>query len=539
MNSEEIAKRVVKKEIREIAEKLDLDDNLLSYYGKDKAKIYFNDVMKRKKGKLILVTGINPTPYGEGKTTVAIGLVDAFKHLGKDAIGALREPSLGPIFGIKGGATGDGYSQLIPREDINLHFTGDFHAITSANNLISAAIDNIVFHGNKLNIDPNEIVFKRCLDVNDRSLRDLTINSKVSYETSFDITAASEVMSIFCLSTDYDDLKTNLENIFIAKDLNGNPLYVRDLNISGSLMALLKDAFNPNLVQTLENNPVLVHGGPFANVSHGCSSIVSTNLALQLADYVITEAGFGADLGAEKFLNIKCQKANLKPDCIVIVATIRALKHNGNLEDERESLIAGLPNLGVHIENMKKFTSNVIVCLNEFSDDTDEEIGVVKNYCNDKLVKFATSEAYLKGGLSTVALANKIVEISDLENDFKPLYDFSESITTKIEKVCKEIYRASSISYSEKALRKIEYINNIKEDELPICIAKTQYSISDDPKKLGYPKDFDVLVRDIELRTGAGFITVFLGEILTMPGLSKTPNYEKIYLDNSGEIIGI
>lgn len=539
MNSEEIARRVVKKDISEIVEKLGLEENVVGYYGKDKAKIYFNDVMKRKKGKLILVTGINPTPYGEGKTTVAIGLVDAFKHLGKDAIGALREPSLGPIFGIKGGATGDGYSQLIPREDINLHFTGDFHAITSANNLVSAAIDNTIFHGNSLNIDPKEIVFKRCLDVNDRSLRDIKINGKVSYNTSFDITAASELMSVFCLSTDYDDLKNNLENIFIAKDLTGNPLYVRDLNVSGSLMALLREAFNPNIVQTLENNPVLVHGGPFANVSHGCSSIVSTNLALQLADYVITEAGFGADLGAEKFMDIKCQKANLKPDCIVIVATVRALKHNGNLEDDRESLISGLPNLGVHIENMKKFTSNVVVCLNEFSDDTDEEISIVKNYCNEKLVQFATSEAYLKGGLSTVALANKIVEVSDVENDFKPLYDKTEAITTKIEKVCKEIYRAASISYSDKALKKIEYINTIKENELPICIAKTQYSISDDPKKLGFPQDFEVLVRDIELHTGAGFITVFLGDILTMPGLSKSPNYQKIHIDSAGEITGV
>lgn len=547
MKDIEISNLCIKKDILEVAEKIGLEEDLVECFGKYKAKIKFNDIMTGRKGKLILVTAINPTPYGEGKTTVTIGLVDALNHIERSTIGVLREPSLGPVFGIKGGATGGGYSQVVPMEDINLHFNGDLHAITSCNNLIAAAIDNHIYQGNKLNIDLNKISFRRCLDVNDRALRNITVNNEngTTINTGFDITAASEVMNVFCLSKDLHDLKYNLGNIMIARNTSDEPIYTRDLNLEGSLTVLLKDAFNPNLVQTLENNPILIHGGPFANVAHGCNSVVATNLALKLSDYVVTEAGFGADLGAEKFMDIKCQKAELKPDCIVLTVTTRALKHNGgalkeniNLED-LETLQKGLPNLGVHIENLKKFTSHIIVCLNKFKTDTDEEIELIRNYCNDNLVQFSISETYIKGGIGALALADKVTQMCDRENDFKPLYDIHDSITNKIDKICKEIYHASSITYTDKALKMIEYINKIEESELPICIVKTQYSISDDPKKLGYPKDFEVLVRDVELHTGAGFITVFLGKAVTMPGLPKNPNYEIIDLDDENNIIGL
>ena len=547
MNDIEISKLCVKKDIKEVAEKLGLTDDLIECYGKYKAKIKFNDVMQGRKGKLILVTAINPTPYGEGKTTMSIGLVDALNRIEKKTVGVLREPSLGPVFGIKGGATGGGYSQVVPMDDINLHFTGDLHAITSCNNLISAAIDNHIYQGNELKLNPEEITFRRCLDVNDRALRTVVHNNenKQLTKTGFDITAASEIMSVFCLSEDYQELEFNLGNIAIGKNTDGELIHVRDLKIEGALTALLKDAFNPNLVQTLENNPIIIHGGPFANIAHGCNSIVATNLGLKLADYVVTEAGFGADLGAEKFMDIKCQKANLKPDCIVLTVTTRALKHNGGATketidtDDIEILKKGLPNLGVHIENLGKYTSHIIVCLNKFESDTEEEIEVIRNFCNDNLAQFSISETYKKGGIGAVALADKVTQICDRENDFKPLYDISESIQGKINKVCKEIYHASSISYSESALKTIEYLNKIDEYEYPICIAKTQYSISDDPKKLGYPQNYEVSVREIELHKGAGFITVFLGKILTMPGLPKKPNYESIKLDDSNEITGL
>jgi len=547
MNDIEISKLCVKKDIKEVAEKLGLTDDLIECYGKYKAKIKFNDVMQGRKGKLILVTAINPTPYGEGKTTMSIGLVDALNRIEKKTVGVLREPSLGPVFGIKGGATGGGYSQVVPMDDINLHFTGDLHAITSCNNLISAAIDNHIYQGNELKLNPEEITFRRCLDVNDRALRTVVHNNenKQLTKTGFDITAASEIMSVFCLSEDYQELEFNLGNIAIGKNTDGELIHVRDLKIEGALTALLKDAFNPNLVQTLENNPIIIHGGPFANIAHGCNSIVATNLGLKLADYVVTEAGFGADLGAEKFMDIKCQKANLKPDCIVLTVTTRALKHNGGATketidtDDIEILKKGLPNLGVHIENLGKYTSHIIVCLNKFEGDTEEEIEVIRNFCNDNLAQFSISKTYKKGGIGAVALADKVTQICDRENDFKPLYDISESIQEKINKVCKEIYHASSISYSESALKTIEYLNKIDEYEYPICIAKTQYSISDDPKKLGYPQNYEVSVREIELHKGAGFITVFLGKILTMPGLPKKPNYESIKLDDSNEITGL
>ena len=547
MNDIEVAKACIKKPISEIASDLGLDEEQIELYGKYKAKIKFNDIMSGHKGKLILVTAINPTPYGEGKTTVSIGLVDAINHIGKKAIGVLREPSLGPVFGLKGGATGGGYSQVVPMEDINLHFTGDLHAITSCNNLISAAIDNHIYQGNLLNINVNKIYFKRCLDVNDRALR------KIIYEvtegniehTSFDITAASEIMSIFCLAKDYHDLRLKLGNIMIAEDLAGNPIYAKDLKIEGALVTLLKDAFNPNLVQTLENNPVIIHGGPFANIAHGCNSIVATNLGLKLGDYVVTEAGFGADLGAEKFMDIKCRLADLKPDCIVLTATTRALKHNGGAPKEsisEENLVfleQGLPNLQVHIENLKKFTSHLIVTLNVFESDTPEEIEKIKEFCNSLEVEFSVCETYSKGGVGAVALADKVVDICRYENDFKMLYDDSESLQEKIEKVCYEIYHAGKITYTDLAIEKMEMIQRLDAKDLPICIAKTQYSISDDPKKLGYPKDYEVTVRDLELRNGAGFITVFLGSILTMPGLPKVPNYEAIDLDDNNEIVGL
>lgn len=547
MNDIEITKTCVKKDIREVAKGIGLLEDNIDCYGKYKAKIKFNDIMNGKKGKLVLVTAVNPTPYGEGKTTVSIGLVDAFNHLGKNAIGVLREPSLGPVFGLKGGATGGGYSQVVPMEDINLHFTGDLHAITSCNNLISAAIDNHIYQGNTLSIDPDKIFFKRCLDVNDRALRRISyeVSDQVVEHTGFNITAASEVMSVFCLSNDYTELREKLGNIMIASDTAGNPIYARDLNLEGSLVTLLKDAFNPNLVQTLENNPVIIHGGPFANIAHGCNSIVATNLGLKLSDYVITEAGFGADLGAEKFMDIKCRMADLKPDCVVLTVTTRALKHNGGAskeainDDNITYLQLGLPNLQVHIENLKKYTSHVIVALNKFASDTPNEIDLIKKFVESNNTSFALCETYIKGGVGAVALADKIVEICDMENDFKLLYDVNLSIEEKIEKICHEIYHAGKITYSTMALDKIEMIKRLKETDLPICIAKTQYSISDDPKKLGYPKDYEVTVRDVELHTGAGFITVLLGSILTMPGLPKKPNYEIIDLSEDNEIVGL
>ena len=547
MSDIEIAKTCVKKDIVEVAKKLGLDEDKIETYGRYKAKINFNDVMTNNKGKLVLVTAINPTPYGEGKTTVSLGLVDAFNHLGKKVVGVLREPSQGPVFGMKGGATGGGYSQVVPMEDINLHFTGDLHAITSCNNLISAAIDNHIYQGNTLNINPDKIFFKRCLDVNDRALRRIQygVSDGVVESTGFNITAASEIMAIFCLAKDLDDLRFKLGNILIAEDMNGNPIYSRDLKIEGSLVVLLKDAFNPNLVQTLENNPVIIHGGPFANIAHGCNSIVATNLGLKLSDYVITEAGFGADLGAEKFMDIKCRLAGLKPDCVVLTVTTRALKHNGGAPKEEindesvEYIEKGLPNLEVHIENLKKYTSNIVVTLNKFHTDTPQEIELIKRFCEDKGADFALCETYSKGGVGGVALANKVLEMCEKENDFKFLYELDIPVKEKIEKICKEIYHAGKITYSPLAEDKLNMIDRLDENSLPICIAKTQYSISDDPEKLGYPKDFEVTVRDIELKTGAGFITVLLGKILTMPGLPKKPNYEIIDLDISNEIVGL
>ena len=547
MTDIEIANSCKKKNIIDVAKKLGLDDKLLETYGKYKAKINFSDIMTRKKGKLILVTSINPTPYGEGKTTVSIGLLDGLSRIGKKSIAALREPSLGPVFGIKGGATGGRYAQVVPMEDINLHFTGDMHAVTTANNLISAAIDNHLFFGNELEIDPNRIVFKRCMDMNDRALRNILIqgNKNIDRRDGFNITAASEVMSVLCLSKDLVDLKHNLGNILIGYSTSNKPIYTKDLKLEGSLAVLLKDALKPNLVQTLEHNPVLIHGGPFANIAHGCNSIIATNLGLQLADYVVTEAGFGSDLGAEKFFDIKCRKANLKPDCVVLVCTIKALKYNAGvkkdsiLKENTEAVHLGLSNLMVHLINLLKYTKNVIVTLNKYETDTDNEIDVIRNYCKASNVPFVVSDSYLSGGVGSMVLAKKVVDMCERKNDFKLLYDDNLKITEKIDKICKEIYHSGKVNYTKEVLEKIEMLEKQELSHLPVCISKTQYSISDDPKKLGFPKNFEVSVKDVIPYVGAGFITVLLGDVMTMPGLAKKANYENINIDEYGVVEGI
>jgi formate--tetrahydrofolate ligase len=532
--------------IDKIISKLDINEEKADMYGKYKAKIKY-DTKGNKIGKLILVTSINPTPYGEGKTTMSIGINDAINKLNYSSIVALREPSLGPVFGIKGGATGGGYSQVVPMEDINLHFTGDIHAITACNNLLCAAIDNHLYQGNELNLDPSKISFRRCLDINDRALRNVTVskNSEFEREEKFDISVASEIMAIFCLATSLEDLKNKLSKIIIGYTFDDKPVYVSDLKITGALALLLKDAINPNLVQTLENNPAFIHGGPFANIAHGCNSIIATKMALSFADYVVTEAGFGSDLGAEKFLDIKCRLANIKPNCIVINSTIRSLKHNGYCPKEElknknlEYLEKGIENLKAHIDNMKLYTNNIIVCLNKFYTDTDEEIAYVKNYVENLNVEFEISESFAKGGEGAIELAKKIINICNNEIDFKYLYDLDETIPDKINKICKNIYHAKDIVYSEEVLNKIKNFEALGCNNYPVCIAKTQYSISDDPKKLGYPKDNTIIVKDIRVANGAGFIIVYTGNILTMPGLSKTPAYENMDISNEGIITGL
>lgn len=537
MNDIDIAQNNVLENIVKVAKKIDLNSDDLVLYGDFKAKI--KKVPSKRKAKLILVTAINPTPYGEGKTTVSIGLGDALNKLNKKPVIVLREPSMGPVFGIKGGATGGGYSQVVPMEDINLHFTGDFHAITAANDLLCAAIDNHIYHGNSLDIQ--KVVFKRCLDVNDRALRKISLEKR---NDSFSITAASEIMALFCLADSIDDLKRRLGNIIIGYNSKNEVVYAKDLHIEGALTVLLKDAFLPNLVQTLEHTPTIIHGGPFANIAHGCNSIMATELGLSLGEYMVTEAGFGADLGAEKFLDIKCRKASISPDCIVLVATIKALKYNAYvdsghiLEENVDAVKVGLANLGRHIENLSKYGIPVVVCLNKFATDSESEIKAVEDFCLKKGVTFSTSTAYTDGGSGAIDLANKVITACSLKSNFKLLYDDNSSISDKIEKVCCEIYRASEIEYSSKALEKINAIEKIGRSNLPICVAKTQYSFSDDAKKLGAPNDFKVYVRDICLYNGAEFITVLLGNIMTMPGLPKVPNYEKIDLIDD-KIVGL
>ena len=530
MTDLEIAHSVELKDIKMIASKLNLSLDDIEMYGKSKAKIIKDKGEKR--GKVILVTAINPTPYGEGKTTVSIGLADAFNRLNKNVCLALREPSLGPVFGIKGGATGGGYSQVVPMEDINLHFTGDFHAITSANNLISAAIYNHIEQGNSLDI--KTVTFSRCLDVNDRSLRDVKLECKEGeFLDHFNITSASEVMALFCLATDIDDLEKRLSNIIVGFNSNNEPIYVHDLNLEGALTVLLKDAFKPNLVQTLEGTPAIIHGGPFANIAHGCSSITSIKQAISLSDYVITEAGFGSDLGAEKFLDIVCPTASITPSTVVLVVTVRALKYNGN-----GSLEAGICNIDAHLNHLKSYNVPIVVCLNKFSDDSLEDINYIKDYVSNLGYPCEVSDAYSKGGEGAIDLANLVIKSCELPNNFKPLVLKNDSIRDKISKLNKLVYNSEMIEYSEVAEKKLKLIEKLGLSYLPICVAKTQYSISDNPKLLGYPKDNVLHVRDLIINRGAGFITVLSGKIYTMPGLPKKPNYENIDLVD-GEIKGL
>ena len=530
MTDIEIANSVELCDIKMIASKLNLSLDDIEMYGKNKAKIVKDK--GEKTGKVILVTAVNPTPYGEGKTTVSIGLADAFNKLNENVCLALREPSLGPVFGIKGGATGGGYSQIVPMEDINLHFTGDFHAISSANNLISAAVYNHIEKGNSLDI--KKVTFSRCLDVNDRSLRNIKLECNANeYVDHFNITAASEVMALFCLATDIDDLRKRLSKIMVGFNSKDEPVYVKDLKLEGALTVLLKDAFKPNLVQTLEGVPAIVHGGPFANIAHGCSSIKSINLARSLSDYVITEAGFGSDLGAEKFLDIVCPKAGIKPSTIVLVVTIRALKYNGN-----DSLEKGICNIDAHLNHLKNYNVPIVVCLNKFADDSDKDIKYIKDYVKRLGFALEVSEAYSKGGDGAIDLANAVIKSCDEVNDFKPLVDKSDSIKNKINELNRLVYNSNYVEYSELAEEKIKLIDKLGLSYLPICVAKTQYSISDNPKLLGYPKDNVLHVKDLIINNGAGFITVLCGKIYTMPGLPKKPNYENIDLVE-GEIVGL
>lgn len=550
----EIAKQADIKPISDIAEKLGISADELEFYGKYKAKLPLSLLKKyenKEDGKLILVTAINPTPAGEGKTTVTVGLGEAMNRIGKKAVIALREPSMGPVFGIKGGAAGGGYAQVIPMEDINLHFTGDMHAITAANNLLCAIIDNHIQQGNELRIDPRRFLFKRCLDMNDRALRNVVIGlggkvNGVPREDGFMITVASEIMAILCLSSGIKDLKDRLGSILTAYTYDGTPVYARDLNAVGSMAALLKDAIKPNLVQTLENTPALMHGGPFANIAHGCNSVTATRLALKLGDYCITEAGFGADLGAEKFLDIKCRCAGLKPSCVVIVATIRALKYNGGVpkaELSKENTVAlknGIVNLETHIENMRKYGLPVVVAINRFATDTEAEIETIEAFCKEKDVPVSLTEVFARGGEGGKELAEKVVKtIETKEAHFKPIYDEKLSIKEKLNVLAKEIYRAGDVVFTSNAEKAISEIEKLGKDKLPICVAKTQYSLSDDPQKLGSPKGFTLTVRDVRLSAGAGFIVALTGDIMTMPGLPKQPAAYKIDVDDDGNVSGL
>lgn len=550
----QIAQEATMLPIKDVAASIGIKEDDLELYGKYKAKIsdeLINRTKKNPDGKLILVTAINPTPAGEGKTTISVGLGEAFGRLGKKALIALREPSLGPCFGIKGGAAGGGYAQVVPMEDLNLHFTGDFHAITSANNLLAALLDNHIQQGNELGIDPRQIVWKRCMDMNDRVLRNIVVGlgSKMDgmvREDHFVITVASEIMAILCLADDMADLKKRLGRIIVAYTFDGKPVTADDLQATGSMAALLKDALKPNLIQTLEHTPAIVHGGPFANIAHGCNSVRATKTALKLADYVITEAGFGADLGAEKFFDIKCRMAGLKPDAVVLVATIRALKYNGGVpKDELSSenldaLKAGIVNLEKHIENLHKFGVPVVVTLNSFVTDTKAETDFVEQFCKERGCEFALSEVWEKGGEGGIDLANKVLEtIEHKESNFKVLYDDSLSLKEKIETVAKEIYGADGVTYSPAAERELKRITDLGMGDFPVCMAKTQYSLSDDAKKLGRPSGFKINVREVYASAGAGFVVAVNGSIMTMPGLSKKPAAYGIDVDDNGVITGL
>ena len=550
----QIAQEAVMEPITEVAKRLDIREDELELYGKYKAK-FSDELLERLKdepdGKLVLVTAINPTPAGEGKTTTSVGLGQAFGKLGKKAVIALREPSLGPCFGIKGGAAGGGYAQVVPMEDLNLHFTGDFHAITSANNLLAALLDNHIQQGNELGIDPRQIIWKRCLDMNDRVLRNVVVGlgSKMDgmvREDHFVITVASEIMAVLCLADDMEDLKRRLGNIIVAYNFEGKPVTADDLHATGSMAALLKDALKPNLIQTLEHTPAIVHGGPFANIAHGCNSVRATKAALKLADIVVTEAGFGADLGAEKFLDIKCRKAGLKPDAVVLVATVRALKYNGgvpkeNFSDENlEALKKGIVNLEKHIENVQKYHVPVVVTLNSFVSDTEAEVAYIENFCKERGCEFALSEVWEKGGEGGIALANKVLEtLENKESHFAPIYEDSLSLEEKIETIAKEIYGADGVTYSPAAKKELKRITDMGMGHFPVCMAKTQYSLSDDPKKLGRPSGFTVNVREVYVSAGAEFVVAVNGSIMTMPGLPKKPAAFGIDVDANGTITGL
>lgn len=549
----EIAQQAKLRLIKDVASDIDINEDELEFYGKYKAKLsdeLSERVSKNKDGKLVLVTAINPTPAGEGKTTTSAGLGQAMAKIGKKAIIALREPSLGPVFGIKGGAAGGGYSQVLPMEDINLHFTGDMHAITSANNLLCAMLDNHMQQGNVLGIDPRRILFKRCLDMNDRALRNVVIGlggkvNGVPREDGFIITVASEVMAILCLANDISDLKKRLGNILVAYTYDGNPVFCKDIKADGAMTALLKDALKPNLVQTLEGTPAIMHGGPFANIAHGCNSVRATKLALKLGDYCITEAGFGSDLGAEKFLDIKCRYAGIAPSCIVIVATCRALKYNGGVpktevsEPNLDALKNGIVNLGVHIDNMNKYGVPVVVAINRFYTDSEEELKYIEDYCHQRGAEFALSDVFCEGGNGGVDLAKKVVEACEKPSDFKLLYDNDLTIKEKMNRIATEIYGADKVNYTPQAEKALKDVVALGGDKLPVCVAKTQYSLSDNPALLGAPKGFDITVRDVRISNGAGFVVVYTGNIMTMPGLPKVPAANKIDVDENNVISGL
>ena len=552
MTDIEIARNTKLEKIIEIAKKLDIDEDDVECYGKYKAKLsnsVYEKFKEKKNGKLILVTAINPTPLGEGKTTVSISIADALSKIGKKSVLALREPSLGPVFGIKGGATGGGYSQVAPMEDINLHFTGDIHAITSANNLLSSLIDNHIYFGNQLDIQ--NVTWKRCVDLNDRQLRKIETGLSgekniVKREDGFDISVASEIMAIMCLAENIEDLKERLGNIIIGYNSKEEPVYARDLKAEGAMTVLLKDAIKPNLVQTLEHTPAIIHGGPFANIAHGCNSVIATKMAMKLADYTVTEAGFGADLGAEKFLDIKCRYAGIKPDAVVIVATIKALKYHGGVEKEKiqekniEGLQNGMNNLYKHIENIRnKFGLNVIVAINKYNTDSHEEIEFIQENLRKHDVISSIVEGWEKGGDGAIDIANKLVDLVENQTDFKYIYDLQDDIKTKIEKVAREIYGATGVDFSEDALKQIDKIENLGYGKLPICIAKTQYSFSDDSKNLECKSPFKISIREVNLKAGAGFIVAVSGKIMTMPGLPKIPAAEDIDIDKDGNVVGI
>ena len=550
----EIAQEAVMKPITEIAAKLDITPDDLELYGKYKAKIseeFLQKIQDRPNGKLILMTAINPTPAGEGKTTTTVGLGEAFGRMGKKAVIALREPSLGPCFGIKGGAAGGGYAQVVPMEELNLHFTGDFHAITSANNLLAALLDNSLQQGNPLNIDPRQVVWKRCLDMNDRALRNIIVGmggktEGVVREDHFVITVASEIMAILCLAADMKDLKERLSKIVVAYTYQGEPVTAGDLKAVGAMAALLKDAMKPNIIQTLEHTPALVHGGPFANIAHGCNSVRATKAALKMADYVVTEAGFGADLGAEKFFDVKCRMAGLKPDAVVLVATIRALKYNGGVPkaelsaENMDALKKGIVNLEKHIENLQKYDVPVVVTLNSFVTDTEAETSYVKKFCEERGCEFALSEVWAKGGEGGIALAEKVLKtLEEKESHFHPLYPDELSLTEKIETVAKEIYGAGSVKYAPAAVKQLKKLEELGFGNMPVCMAKTQYSLSDDATLLGRPTGFEMNVREVYVSAGAGFVVVLTGTVMTMPGLSKSPAAYNIDVNDEGKITGL